>query len=103
MMEKKKNNEDEVQGYPLDRETKLMLLRWLKDGLIDRMEVYNLKTEVTRGISREEMIEELNRLELCRNDEICRHFISQNVCKYCHTDRTPREKPLPFYDEWESY
>lgn len=101
-MEKKKKNE-EVQGYPLDRETKLMLLKWLKDGFINKMEAFNLTKDVTDSLSEEELEEEINRLNLCMNDKICKFFISENVCKYCHTNRTPREKPLPFYDEWESY
>lgn len=95
-MEKKKNDEV-MQGYPLDRETKLMLLKWLKDGYIDKMEFMGLSGEVNKSMTMEELKEELTRLELMMNDEVCDQFISHNVCKYCHPDRTPREKPLPFY------
>lgn len=93
-MEKETNNE-EKHGYVLDRETKLMLLRWLRDGIIDRNELASLSDAATSSMTKEELDDEINRYVLGFNDDICEIIMSGGLCKYCYANRKPREKPLP--------
>ncbi len=83
------------QGFVLSREHKITLLKWLRQGYIDKKELWGLSCEVDNSTTLEELKEELLRLELAMSDEICTQFISHNVCKWCYSDGRPRPEPLP--------
>lgn len=83
------------QGFVLSREHKIKLLRWLKNGYVDKMEFMELNNEIDKSMTLEEVKQEITQLELSRFDEVCKQFISHNVCKWCYSDGRPRPKPLP--------
>lgn len=87
-------NDTTPQGLLMSRETKIMLLRWLKQGYIDKGEFIGLSNEIDKSMTMEEIKEELTRLELMRCDDICNQFISHNVCKWCYSDGTPKAKKM---------
>ncbi len=64
---------------PMNRERKLMLLRWLKQGYIDSMELSRMQKE--SPITDDEIETELDRLAKCMHDEECKRLQRLGFCK----------------------
>jgi len=73
------NNEVQSQGMALDRETKLMLLKWLKNGYIDKMEFLSLKQMVDDSMTMEEIQDKLDRLA---SEDDCERLKRLGICPY---------------------
>lgn len=70
----------------IDREKRLMLLKWLKQGYIDSVELGTL--ERLKKLTREEIETELDRWAACRHDEQCERLQRLGYCPYCKGEQT---------------
>ena len=64
---------------PMNRERKLLLLRWLKQGYIDSLELSQIQKD--NPITDEEIENELDRLAICMHDEECQRLQRLGFCK----------------------
>lgn len=78
------------QGFILTREHKILLLRWLKNGCIDKMEFMGLSNELDKSMTIEEVKEELDRLMEGYGGWYCSRMRELKQCDYCNG--------VPLYD-----
>lgn len=64
---------------PMNREKKLLLLRWLKQGYIDSLELSQIQKD--NPITDDEIESELDRLAMCMHDEECQRLQRLGFCK----------------------
>lgn len=82
----------------IDRDKKLLLLRWLKQGYIDSMELNELQRD--NQITIEEIERELDRLTRVMGDEECMRLQRLGFCKLKNRcSREERQKDLGLVDE----
>lgn len=70
---------------PLTTETKRILLRWLKDGSLNRMELSELMHEYP--VTGDEIEAELRRLAKFSHDEDCARLQEMGFCKYANSNQ----------------
>ncbi len=65
---------------PIDRQKRIILLNWLKQGSIDNAE-YSSLLDVEQKRTREEIIADLDRLTISNGLETCRRCQRLNLCE----------------------
>lgn len=70
----------------IDRERRLLLLKWLKQGYIDSWEIGKLDN--LKDLTREEIETELDRLAACMHDEECERLQRLGYCPYCKGEQS---------------
>lgn len=84
----------------IDRDKKLLLLRWLKQGYIDSFELSELQRDNDNQITVEEIERELDRLTRVMGDEECMRLQRLGLCKLKNLySREERQKDLGLVDE----
>lgn len=68
----------------IDREKRLLLLKWLKQGYIDGLEINDLREFKLTG---EEIETELDRLAASMHDEQCERLQRLGFCPYCKSEQ----------------
>jgi len=69
----------------IDRDKRLLLLKWLKQGYIDSVELGDLKQE--SPITADEIEAELRRLAFVTLGEDCQRLQDMGFCPYCKSGR----------------
>lgn len=70
----------------VDREKRLLLLKWLKQGYIDSWEINDLRE--FKKLTREEEEAELDRIVVILRDENCERLQRLGYCPYCKGEQT---------------
>lgn len=65
----------------IDRAKRVLLLKWLKQGYIDSLELDDLRQE--HPITSDEVESELRRLAYVFHDEDCQRLQEMGFCPYC--------------------
>ena len=70
----------------IDREKKLMLLDWLRKGVIDADQLNELNSKAVQKLTREEIEAELDRLTAWNHDEECERLKRLGYCRSSDND-----------------